>query len=366
MDSRERTFLALGHQEPDRVPLDCWLSPATKTKIQKTLKLSFEQFLDRFDVDLRYIDGPEYIGPTLDGDDGSLDVDIWGVSRKRVYVHLGDSAGDYLESYKQVVRSPLQAADSVEEILEYDHWPTADWFDYSAVEKQCLRIREAGRVVVFMGDRLNRIAQLKPACYLRGFEQTFIDMVEKPDLARALFQKISEFYLEYGRRILEAAKGNIDILCTGDDFGSQNAPLISLPMWKEFLMPGFEEFVRMGKDHASYVMHHTCGSISPLIPDMIECNLDILQSLQPEAAGMDPTVLKREFGDRLCFQGGISIQKILPQGSAEDVRRHVKTVLEIMSPDGGYIACTSHNIQADTPMGNLIALFEAYKDYGRY
>jgi uroporphyrinogen decarboxylase len=191
-------------------------------------------------------------------------------------------------------------------------------------------------------------------------------MMDNPEIARALFEKISEFYLEYGQRILEAANGNIDILCTGDDFGTQNAPLISLSMWNEFLKPGFKKFVKLGKEHGSYVMHHTCGSIYPLIPDMIECNLDILQSVQPEAADMDPRVLKTEFGGKLCFQGGISIQKVLPHGSPEDVRRHVRQVLEIMSPGGGYIACTSHNIQADTPISNLEALFETYHQYGRY
>jgi uroporphyrinogen decarboxylase len=190
--------------------------------------------------------------------------------------------------------------------------------------------------------------------------------MQNPEIAKALYQKISGFYLEYGRRILEAAKGNIDILCTGDDFGTQNAPLISLSMWREFLKPGFKKFIELGKDSSSYVMHHTCGSIYPLIPDMIDCHLDILQSMQPEAAGMDPRVIKDEFGDKLCFQGGISIQKILPHGSPADVREHVKTTLDIMSPRGGYIACTSHNIQADTSMKNLEALFEAYRDFGRY
>lgn len=366
MDSRERTFLSIEHQEPDRVPIDCWLSPAMRNKVRTILNISYDEFLERNDVDFRYIEGPTYTGPTLTGDDGVVDIDVWGVSRKRIDVRMGDSAGEYLESYKQVILSPLREADAVEEILEYDHWPSVDWFDYSTVEEQCLRIRDAGRVAVFMGDRLNRIAQLKPACYLRGFEQVFIDMLENPDIARILFRKISEFYLEYGRRILESAKGKIDILCTGDDFGSQNAPLISLSMWRDFLKTGFKKFVELGKDHHSYVMHHTCGSIFPLVPEMIECDLDILQSLQPEAANMNPDILKKDFGDRLCFQGGISIQNVLPQGSCEDVRKHVKEVLEIMSPGGGYIACTSHNIQADTPVGNLLALFEAYKDFGRY
>ena len=330
------------------------------------MKLSEEQFLDGHDVDLRYIEGPAYTGPPLAGEDGSLDIDIWGVSRRRVEVSVRDGSGEYSESYKEVVHCPLGEADSTEEIVGYDHWPSADWFDYATIGEQCARIRNAGRVVVFMGDRLNRLAQLKPACYLRGFEQVFIDMVENAELASALFGRITEFYLEYGRRILEAGKGAIDILCTGDDFGSQNASLISPSMWKAFLKPGFQAFVELGRQHGSQVMHHTCGSVSTLIPDMIECNLDILQSLQPEAADMDPRSLKSRFGDKLCFQGGISIQKILPHGSAEEVRRHVKNVLEEMSPGGGYIACTSHNIQADTPISNLAALFESYGEFGRY
>lgn len=366
MDSRERTFLSLDHQEPDRVPVDCWMSAGMQTKVKTVLKTSYDRFLDQNDVDLRYIRGPEYNGPIRTSDEGALDIDIWGVPRKLVNVHLHDGTGEYSERYKQVTHSPLEAAVSAEEIVEYENWPSADWFDYSVIEEQCRRIKNAGRVVVFMGDRLNRIAQLKPACYLRGFEQVFIDMMENPDIVRALFRKISEFHLEYGRRILEAARGQIDILCTGDDFGSQNAPLISLSMWREFLKPGFQEFVKLGKANGTFVMHHTCGSIYPLIPEMIECNLDILQSMQPEASKMDPRVIKAQFGDKLCFQGGISIQKILPHGSPADVREHVKTILGIMSPRGGYIACTSHNIQADTPMSNLEALLKAYKDCGRY
>jgi uroporphyrinogen decarboxylase len=366
LDSRERTFLALQHQQPDRVPVDCWISSAMREKVNRNQNIRYDQFLDQNDIDLRYIPGPHYIGPAPKTSSNSVDIDIWGVTRKLTHVHLTGEEGDYTESYKQVIQSPLQDARSVEEILEYDHWPSPEWFDYEVIEQQCLKIKDAGRVVVFMGDRLNRIAQLKPACYLRGFEQVFIDMVENPEIARALFRKISDFYMEYGRRILAAAKGHIDILCTGDDFGTQNAPLISLPMWRDFLKPGFKDFIKLGKEHGSYVMHHTCGSVFPLIPDMIECELDILQSLQPEAANMEPCFLKELYGDRLCFQGGISIQNILPHGSPEDVRRHVQEVMEAMSPGGGYIACTSHNIQADTSIRNLDALFKAYRDFGRY
>lgn len=366
MDSRERTFLSLEHEEPDRVPVDCWFSPAMKTKLENSLNISYEQFLDQNNIDLRYIEGPSYIGPPLAAGYNASEIDIWGVFRKKVQIHLKDETGEYTETYKEVTCSPLQHADSVEEILEYPHWPSADWFDYSKVEKQCRQIRDAGRVVVFMGDRLNRLAQLKPAFYLRGFEQVFIDMMENHEIARALFKQIADFYLEYGLRILEAAKGKIDILCTGDDFGAQNGPLLSLSMWIGFLKKGFENYIKLGKAYNTYVMHHTCGSVYSLIPDMIDSNLDILQSLQPEAADMDPKILKEEFGHRLSFQGGISIQKVLPHGSPADVTEHVKVLFERMAPKGGYIACTSHNIQADTPLSNIEALFEAYKKYSRY
>jgi uroporphyrinogen decarboxylase len=366
VDSRERTFLCLGHQKPDRVPVDCWLSAGMKIKLEKALNLSAGEFLDRQDVDLRYIEGPVYIGPRLKDETNGLEMDIWGVPRRRVRVLLNDGRGESAEDYKEVAFSPLGQARTVEEILEYKSWPSADWFDYSVVEGQCRKIRDAGRVAVFMGDRLNRLAQLKPALYLRGFEQVFVDMVENPDIPRALFAKISGFYLEYGRRILEAAKGEIDILCTGDDFGGQNAPLISLGMWKALLQEGFEGYVKLGKAFGARVMHHTCGSVLPLIPAMIDSGLDILQGLQAEAAGMDPGRIKREFGDRLSFQGGISIQKVLPRGSIFEVQEHVRTLLQSMAPGGGYIACTSHNIQADTPVCNLEAMFASIREYGVY
>ena len=113
-------------------------------------------------------------------------------------------------------------------------------------------------------------------------------------------------------------------------------------------------------------MHHTCGAVFDLIPRFIECGVDILQSLQPEAAGMDPRSIKKHFGRELCFQGGVSIQNVLPRSTREEVRGHVTGVLQAMKPGGGYIAGTSHNIQADVPVTAILALFQAYRDIGRY
>jgi uroporphyrinogen decarboxylase len=111
-------------------------------------------------------------------------------------------------------------------------------------------------------------------------------------------------------------------------------------------------------------MHHTCGSVVELIPDFIECGLDILQSVQPSAAGMDLGTLKREFGRDLCFHGSMDIQQTLPRGSTHDVREEVRRRMEAGKPGGGFIICTAHNLQPDVPVGNILALFEAYEEFG--
>lgn len=362
MDSRERVFRALSFEQPDRAPVDIWMSKGFRKKLFSGLKTSEEEFLDAHDVDLRYIDGPAYIGPPLRKfDDGSSE-DIWGVRRSAVEVEMPGGT----EVYEEVAQSPLASASCAEEVIDYGGWPSPDWFDYSVVEDQCRRVREKGRAAVFQGDRMNRVAQLKPAMYIRGVEQIFVDMAVEPEIAEAVFAKIRGFYLAYAERIFDAARGGIDIILTGDDFGSQNGPLVSPDMWLRFLGNGFGEYVSLAKSFGARVMHHTCGSVMPIIPLMMDRGLDVLQSLQPEASDMDPRELKRKFGDRLAFHGGISIQRTLPFGTPEDVRGEVRDRMDALGRGGGYILCTSHNVQADTTLENFEALLDAYGEFGRY
>ena len=355
MDSRERTFLALEFQEPDRVPIDFWASRGFVETLRGRGVPSLEAFLDAHDVDLRYVAGPRYIGPPLE--EGC---DLWGVKRRRVVVPTPYGS----ETYSEVEHSPLEEAESVEEVLAYPRWPSPDWFDYSPVAESARRIREGGRVAVFMGDRLNRVAQLKPAMYLRGVERILLDLLLAPEIARAIFERIRTFYLEYARRVFESAAGCLDIVCTGDDFGSQQGPLLSPQMWADFLGDGFRAYIDLAHQFGLKVMHHTCGSVRALIPAMVERGLDILQSLQPEAAGMDLGEIKARFGRRLAFQGGISVQRTLPFGSPDEVRREVRRLIEALAPGGGYIISTAHNIQADTPLENVETLLAAYHEFG--
>jgi len=355
MNSRDRTFAALEHRSCDRVPIDFWATQAVARDLETELGKSYPEFLDSYDVDLRYIEGPRYIGPPLD-----QGTDIWGVSRASV---AAGSPGQS-ESYSEVTRAPLSDAKTPDDIESYGHWPDAGMFDYDVIEEQCDAILGKNRIVVFMGDRLNRVAQFKPAMYLRGTEHILMDLAAQQEIAEAIFRRIKDFYLSYLERILRAAKGKIDIVLTGDDFGAQNGLLVSPEMWREFVRPGFADYIDLITRHSALSMHHTCGSVVDIIPDMIECGLDVLQSIQPEASGMPLVNLKRRFGRNLCFHGGISIQKTMPYGSRDEIRSEVASIAEIAKQDGGYIFCTSHNIQADTPVENIVTLMEAYLQYG--
>lgn len=357
MDSRERTFLALDHQRADRLPIDFWASPGVVANLEARLGTTYPAFLDRYDVDLRYIAGPRYMGPPL-----GAGRDIWGVLRRSVEVPTAHGA----ERYSEVAESPLAFAADPDDVAAYALWPSADAFDYSPVAAQCRAIRDAGRVVVFMGDRLNRVAQLKPAMYLRGVEQILLDLALAPEIADAILGRIRAFYLAYLERVLDAAEGLIDIVLTGDDFGAQNGLLVSPAAWRTFLGDGFAEYVALIHSHGALAMHHTCGAVSALIPDLIARGLDVLQSLQPEAVGMEPEGLVERFGERLCFHGGLSIQRTLPYGTPADIRREVQRVATAGKVRGGYILCTAHNIQADTSVENILALLDAYHEFERY
>jgi uroporphyrinogen decarboxylase len=359
MDSIERVKKILTHEVADRVPRDFWSTEQTDNKLLRTLKLeNREEILKKFDIDFRYIMGPKYIGPVLKKYADGAFKDIWGTKLRKAYIGKEDKS----ESYFNVIENPLGKLGSLKDIKDYGHWPSSNWFDYSVVYEQCQKY--PNKVVMFMGNRLNRIAQLKPAIYLRGMENILLDMYINRDIFNYIIFKISEFYKEYTKKILSAARGKIGILVTGDDFGTQDGMIMSVRDWKKNFKQGFKKYIELAHSFDVLVMHHTCGSVYELIPEFIDCGLDILQSLQPDTKDMDFKKIKKEFGKYISFQGGIGIQKSLPLGKPKEIFKEVENTLNIMKKNGGYIACTSHNIQADTPVTNILALIEAYDRYG--
>jgi uroporphyrinogen decarboxylase len=361
LTSRERVLAALNHLQPDRVPVDFWAVPETKQRLLAHLGLETEEaLLSYLEIDLRYILGPSYVGQELRRWPDGSSHDLWGVRRAPITVQ----GPGYSWTYREVVESPLAAATTVADIDGYAGWPSAAWWDYSQVGTECRNCN--GFAVVNVGDRMDRTAQLKPAMYLRGLEQFLMDLTLDPALAEAIISHIVDYYLDYNRRVFRAAQGKIDVFMMGDDFGTQNGPMVSVDMWRRFFRKGFRQYCDLAHRYGMKVMHHTCGSVRPLIPDLIDCGLDILQSLQPRARDMNLAELKREFGRDLCFHGSIDIQETMPRGRPEDVRSEVAARMAAGKPGGGFIICTAHNILPDVPVENILALYEACHDYGCY
>ena len=353
--------MTLDHREPDRVPIDLWAAREVKERLPRQLGLAdWKDLLDHWDVDFRVVFGPRYVGPPLRALPGGVRADLWGVLRRPVSYGEGYGRG----TYREVVWSPLAAATTVKGIEEYGGWPSPDWWDYLGIQEQCEAVH--GRCVVNAGDRLDRTAQLKTVMYLRGVEQVMLDLAVNPALVEAMLARIVPYFLEYNRRVFEAARGRFDIFMMGDDFGMQTGPLVSPDTWRRIFKPGFRAYVELAHSFGLTVMHHTCGSVRDLIPEFIDCGLDVLQSLQPRAKGMELAELKREFGRDLAFHGGVDIQQTLPYGTTDDVRAEVRELMAAGKPGGGYIICTAHNIQTDVPVDNIVALLEAYREYGEY
>ena len=370
MNAKERVMTSINHCEPDRVPWDYWAASEVTERLLKHFGFKDkEQLLRYFDVDLRYVPGPSYVGQEFQTyDDGTI-ADLWGVRRRTMTV----KQGAYRWTYKHVVDSPLEPMETVEEIENYAHWPSPDWWDYSKIKSDCEQY--ADFAVVNAGDRLDRTAQFKPMMYLRGMEQAYVDLIANPNIAEAIIAHIKEYFLEYNRRVFEAANGKcakpsrksgIDIFMMGDDFGTQNGLMVDIQTWRRFFRDGFRAYIDLAHRYGMKVMHHTCGCVFDLIPEFIDAGLDILQSLQPRAAGMNLEKLKREYGKYIAFHGSIDIQETLPYGTIKDIREMVKQRMEVGKPGGGFIISTAHNIQPDTPTENILALFEAYKEFGGY
>ena len=360
---RERTLKTINFEESDRVPIDCWMAPEIMNRCLEYWGLNkVDELIDFLGVDIRDNYGPSYVGQEFKKhDDGTVE-DLWGVRRKiRTYGKGTPHEG----TYKEVAVAPLEHMTTVEEIDAYDRWPSAKWWDYSTIREDCAKYHPE-YFVINKGDRLDRTAQLKPMMYLRGIQQAFVDLAQNPTIVECIRDHVVNYFVEYNPLVFEAGGGEIDMFMMGDDMGGQQGPLIGLEMWRKYFKDGFKKYIEIAHKYEVPVMYHTCGDVYQLIPDFIECGLDCLQSLQPRVTNMDIKRLKKEFGKDLSFQGGMDIQKVLPLGTTEDVKKMVKYATDNAKRGGGYIICTSHSIQTDTPIENVAALFEAYHEYGMY
>jgi uroporphyrinogen decarboxylase len=183
-------------------------------------------------------------------------------------------------------------------------------------------------------------------------------MGTRPEIVDAILDGIVSYQVEVTRRFLRACDGLLDIAYFGNDFGTQRGLIISPAMWRRFMRPSLQRFYDVSHEHGCLVMQHSCGGIRPIIPDLIEDGVDVLDPIQVSAEGMELAGLVRDFGDRLAFHGGVDTQWVLPFGTPDDVRAQVRSYRELTRAGGRYIMTSSHGLTDDIPVENTLAMFD--------
>jgi uroporphyrinogen decarboxylase len=253
--------------------------------------------------------------------------------------------------YDEQVYFPLWEAETISDLDRYP-WPSPDWYDYSALPAQAAqypgRAIECGYTAVFYWH--NR---------LRGLERSLTDPIERPAFTHALVERLSNFFTEYHRRCFEATRGLIDTTQVTDDFGMQTGLLISPRVFDEYYREPIRRAVELAHAYGLAVFHHDDGDMRRLLPRLVELGIQVLNPVQWRCGNWDLADLKAQYGATLCFHGGIDNQGTLPFGTAEEVRLEVRRIKATLGADGtGLIIAPCHNLQANTPTENIVALYE--------
>jgi uroporphyrinogen decarboxylase len=410
MESNERISLTLRHAEPDRVPLD--LGGTSVTSLSSVL---LKQVLDYYALPDSFSspDCIQGIGTPTQGLRRELGIDTFRIGPDRIPVrqiekvinperpweYLSTDAevqdqwsitwrhrgGDWYFSQAAV---PLKG-DSLQDALDSYHFPEVDG-------EHIIRYVKAGiEAVGQMYPVFDRdcAGMFEMSQRLRGMEALFMDLYSEPNAVEQLAESFLEYKMHYWDQVYEAVtqqtaaaavrteslgipgKSGIpgvdfEITITeADDFGTEASLLIDPKLIRTIYLPRLERLIRHIKKRfpQAKISFHSCGAVRPLIPDFIEAGVDILNPVQYIAAGMDLKNLKKDFGKDIVFWGGcIDTTKILPGGTVTEVEDEVKRVLDIMAPGGGFVAAAVHNIQADVPLDNVVALFRTIREYGTY
>ena len=379
MNHRERILAAVHHEPLDRIPTDMWATVEVQEQLLDHFGIdagvglssdgvSFPEDIglmggalsrgpeailavwEMLDVDGIFSVGPPYIGPPLVSE-GDYSVDPWGFGR-RVQEY---ATGEYLEQVYYL----LAEAETLADIDAY-RWPDPNWYDYEAVPglvAQCGgRAIGAGYSALFYYHNL-----------LRGLELSLMDPLMRPEFTRYLVQHISDFFLEYHRRLLEAARGAIDVTQVTDDYGSQHGLLISPRIFEEFYRAPMQRSIDLARSYGITVFHHDDGDCRRLLPTFVEMGVQVLNPIQWRCGNWDLPALKAEFGEDFCFHSAVDNQQTLPFGTPGDVRSEVRMLIEALASDRtGLIVGPCHNLQANTPLENIVALYEATREYGTF
>lgn len=375
MTPRQRVQKALNREEPDRVPIDfgqdfhnginevayqnllAYLQIETSPPIgvydlMQRLAVVDERVLERFHVDTRYImANPNENWEQKVEADGSFE-DEWGVFRKR--------CGYYCEN----VRSPL-AEKSMEEISRFSFPDPAERSRFRGLREKAQRLHATTPYALMAGQAASLYYF---SAELRGFERFMGDLVQDPELIAVLLDRVLEWMTEFTSHYLDEIGDYIEGWWMGDDWGMQTGPIMNPKTFRAVFKPRYQRLIDMVKSKTkAKVCLHTCGSTYWILQDLVDVGVDVVHPLQPTATGNDdPVRIKRGFGDRLSFYSNVANTTILPHGTPNEVSAEVRRKIAALAPGGGYIFSGGHNIQADVPPANIVALFDTAYEAGRY
>jgi uroporphyrinogen decarboxylase len=341
MNSKDRMHGALQKKPIDRVPIFMWYHPKTVQILTKSLEIPsvcFDLVMCN-DVKQAWVGNNFAMEGITHERDGDGHTDVWGIE----WVKEGD--------FNQIRKSPLGNA-LEKEILDYN-FPSA-FIDQllKSMDKIIPYSKE-----FFIGCDISPCI-LELLCRIRGMENIFLDLLSSPELSKVLLLKAADFAIEIGEKASNDFP--LDWLWTGDDVGGQQSMMISPELWRQMIKPHLKNIFDVGKKRGIWVAYHSCGSIRPIIPDLIEIGLDVLNPIQCNCPGMNPLELKKEFGKELSFMGGVDTQYLLPNGTSDEVYKGTLKLIDGMTDEGGgYILAASHTIPPETPIENIFAMYLA-------
>lgn len=353
MNSKERILAAIRHEVPDRIPV-------AVLEIEKEYEFSnylgIENHEPMVHPDIGYY-SPAYAQVGIDcfrlemaytEDPGLSPADEplneWGVVARKDY-----SADNWY---------PLGDADSIADI-EKHAWPDPDKFDYArAAEKAAAISSEYAVRGPHWYPLLCRVFELM------GMEETLVNMSCEPEVFEAALERVFEVSYACTERLIEACGDHMPIVCGADDFGSQRGLMLSPDAWRKYLKPRYAKLFEMAKKHGKFVWFHSCGDISPVLPDLIDIGMDVWETVQLHTLPMSPEELKCEYGKHITFFGAVNSQR-LPFQSTDEVRNEVRRCIDLLGEGGGYICSADHGIRADVPNENIEALFSEACKYRR-
>ncbi len=379
MLSRDRMRLALDHQEPDRVPFD--LGGTGLTTIHVTAYRNLRQYFGLPAVDVRVAHLAEQLAdvdedvadrlqtdvrPVRPGlpqgyrlafeDQGTYEayLDEWGIGWRKP-----KDGGFYYDMYHH----PLAMADSVQELASFRFPDPVDPARFASLRSDAQAMVARGKAVVLAGP-CSGITEM--VSWLRGYEPFYIDLAANPDFITTLLDRLVDFKCAYWERALAEVGDLVDVVIEADDLAGQHGMLLSPQTYRRLIKPRHARLFSFIKAQAPVkLFFHSCGAVRPIIPDLIDVGIDILNPVQISAAGMDPQELKREFGRDLVFWGGgVDTQQILGTGTPQQVRHDVRRNVEALAPGGGFVFAAVHDIQANVPPENIVAMWEACRDFG--